>query len=202
MNRESWLEEAVKVLKPLFVKAEMPCPDVRVSCGFPSVGALSPKKRRIGECWDGLMSKDGKPQLFISPLLVETGSAGGVLATLVHEMVHAAIGNKAGHGPKFKKAMVKIGLEGKPTSTTANSVLVEHFQDILTRMENYPHSELILTKERKVQTVRMHKCECPECGYTIRLAKKWLDVGIPDCPASHHKERTILMLEEKDENNE
>jgi hypothetical protein len=28
----------------------------------------------------------------------------------------------------------------------------------------------------------MLKAECPECGYTIRLTKKWADVGLPTCP--------------------
>jgi hypothetical protein len=28
----------------------------------------------------------------------------------------------------------------------------------------------------------MLKAECPECGYTIRLAKKRADVGLPSCP--------------------
>lgn len=196
MNREAWLEAAVGVLRPLFAAAEIPCPEVRVSCGFPSTGALATKKRRIGECWDGLMSKDGKPQLFISPLLVETSGPGGVLATLVHEMVHAAIGCKAGHGPKFKKAMTKVGLEGKPTSTIAGSGLLERFPGVHSQLViPYPHSELILTKERKVQTTRMHKCECEACGYTVRLAKKWLEVGIPECPVHHEQ----LKLEEKDE---
>jgi hypothetical protein len=28
----------------------------------------------------------------------------------------------------------------------------------------------------------MLKAECPECGYTIRLNKKWADLGLPSCP--------------------
>ena len=34
----------------------------------------------------------------------------------------------------------------------------------------------------KKQSARMLKAECPECGYTIRLTKKWADVGLPSCP--------------------
>ena len=34
----------------------------------------------------------------------------------------------------------------------------------------------------KKQSTRMLKAECPECGYTIRLAKKWADLGLPTCP--------------------
>jgi hypothetical protein len=32
------------------------------------------------------------------------------------------------------------------------------------------------------QSTRMLKAECAECGYTIRLTKKWADVGLPSCP--------------------
>jgi hypothetical protein len=28
----------------------------------------------------------------------------------------------------------------------------------------------------------MLKAECPECGYTIRLTKRWADLGLPFCP--------------------
>jgi hypothetical protein len=196
MNREAWLEAAIKAFQPLFADAGIPCPDCRVSCGFPSRNALSNKKRYIGECWDGLMSKDGKPQLFISPLLLETGGEQGVLATLVHEMVHAAIGNEAKHGPKFRKAMEKVGLTGKPTATIAGQPLLERFPGVHSQLVvPYPHAELILKRERKVQTTRMHKCECDKCGYTVRLAKKWLDVGIPECPADHVQ----LTLEQPEE---
>jgi hypothetical protein len=37
-------------------------------------------------------------------------------------------------------------------------------------------------KLRKVQTTRMKKAVC-DCGYTVRLTKKWMDeVGLPICP--------------------
>jgi hypothetical protein len=28
----------------------------------------------------------------------------------------------------------------------------------------------------------MIKCECSECGYTARVARKWLAKGAPHCP--------------------
>jgi|SRR6185436_7810682 len=186
MNREQWLQNAADKIKPLFEAAGFTVPDLRVSCGFPSRGGLATKKRVIGECWDGLCAVDGKPQLFISPMLVEADTAGGVLATLVHEMVHASIGCKAKHGPKFRAAMKKLGLEGKPTATVAGVELLNALVGIRTALGEYPHSELKQIKERKVQTTRMRKCMCPECEYTIRLTKKWLDVGVPNCPVPGH----------------
>ena len=34
----------------------------------------------------------------------------------------------------------------------------------------------------KKQTTRLHKAECAECGYTVRVTAKWLEVGPPHCP--------------------
>jgi hypothetical protein len=47
------------------------------------------------------------------------------------------------------------------------------------------------------QVGRMLKASCPSCGYLIRLTKKWIAVGLPDCPCGagalrvddHHGDR-------------
>lgn len=31
-------------------------------------------------------------------------------------------------------------------------------------------------------TTRMRKVACPVCGYTVRMARKWIAVGMPTCP--------------------
>ena len=193
MNREAWLQAAVAKLRPLFLGQGLEVPELHVSCGFPSRNATGTKKRAIGECWDGLVSSDGKPQLFISPFLVVPEDAGGVLATLVHEIIHATIGCEAKHGPKFKAAMKKLGLEGKPTATVAGEDLMAKLHALAKELGPYPHAVLTLKRERKVQTTRMKKAECPCCGYLVRLAQKWADVGVPKCPADGEQ----LKLEEK-----
>ncbi len=185
MNREEWLQAAVDEFRPLFLGKGLKVPELYVSCGFPSRNATGIKKRAIGECWDGLQSADKKPQLFISPFLVETASPGGVLATLAHEIVHATIGCEAKHGPRFVKAMKQIGLAGKPTATVAGEELIPLLERIASELGAYPHSELKIIRERKKQTTRMKKavCGCDGCGYTVRLTRKWMEeVGLPICP--------------------
>ena len=50
--REDWLEKMIDLVRPDFERVGSPLPaKIRVSCGFPSKSALSPTKRRIGECW-------------------------------------------------------------------------------------------------------------------------------------------------------
>ena len=44
----------------------------------------------------------------------------------------------------------------------------------------------------KKQSTRLLKAECPECGYTIRVSKKWADLGLPTCPI----DRASLALDE------
>jgi len=49
-TREEWLRAAVERLRPDFSALGSPVPPaVQVSVGFPSVGALARRKRRIGE---------------------------------------------------------------------------------------------------------------------------------------------------------
>lgn len=182
-NREQWLNAAVVEFHPFFIGQNLLIPELYVSCGFPSRNATGTKKRAIGECWDGLCSADKKPQLFISPFLFDPMAPNGVLATLAHELVHATIGNEAKHGPKFVKAMKKVGLEGKPTATIAGEILLAKCEMISKALGKYPHSELKLIRERKVQTTRMIKCVCATCEYQVRISRKWLsEVGSPICP--------------------
>jgi hypothetical protein len=44
----------------------------------------------------------------------------------------------------------------------------------------------------------MLKAECPECGYTIRLSKRWADLGLPSCPT----DGAALALDGARESNE
>src|SRR5688572_10729408 len=206
MNREAWLNAAVDKFRPFFLGQNLKVPDLYVSCGFPSRNATGTKKRAIGECWDGLQSADKKPQLFISPFLVDPIQPGGVLATLAHEIIHATIGCEAKHGAKFVAAMKKIGLEGKPTATVAGELLIEKMKLITEELGAYPHSELKLVRERKVQTTRMKKvvCACDGCEFTVRMSQKWIDVGLPICPlgtsdTAHGPMKISLGLEEEAE---
>ena|GEM_PF-3007831 len=44
-----------------------------------------------------------------------------------------------------------------------------------------------LTTAPRKQAVRMLKCECQACGYTVRTARKWLETaGAPLCPIPGH----------------
>lgn len=38
------------------------------------------------------------------------------------------------------------------------------------------------SNQKKKQTTRLKKAECSQCGYTVRVTQRWLEVGPPHCP--------------------
>lgn len=179
-NREQWLTLLMTNLASYMEEVEPSSTGKmaawRVSCGWPGGGS---RRKRIGECWSQTCSKGGMVEMFISPLLESPGDIDHVL---LHEMVHASVGTKCGHRGPFAKLARKLGLKGKLTSTFAGPELRERLDAIVADMPAYPHSAINPKDvDRKVQSTRMVKCRCDECGYIIRTTRKWLDKGVPFC---------------------
>jgi hypothetical protein len=166
--REAWLAFAVAILNDHLRECGLSCVDVRVSCGWPSRGGAGSGQRVvIGQCFDGSVSKDGKPQIFISPRIDESIE---VLGTLLHEMVHASVGVQHRHRKPFSQAARKVGLEGPPTATTVGKELVPLLQTFVERMGPYPHAALVPTQKPKPGSrLRLYECQCAE-PVKVRIA--------------------------------
>lgn len=186
ITRELWLQKAVHAMEPLFSAKGYSIPAVRVSCGWPSSRGTGSKKAAIGECWDKSASSDEVAQIFISPRIKDEVDPCGVLATLVHEVVHAVVGHEAKHGKVFGKCARAVGLVGKLTATAAGDELKEMMQGWMKEIGGYPHAVLNPSmRPVKKQTTRMVKCECEACGYIVRTSMKWIDeAGAPLCPCN------------------
>jgi hypothetical protein len=181
MNREAWLQAAlVLVRQHLQDTAQSVVPDnVRVSCGFPG-GRGGSNKKAIGQCWPSQLSADTSTEIFISPTQANPLT---VLAILVHEAIHAAVGCEHGHKAPFAKVAKAAGLEGKMTATVAGERLNAIMNGWLDTLGIYPHATLSPSDGKGKQSTRLLKCECASCGYTVRVTKKWLDFsGAPYCP--------------------
>lgn len=181
MTREQWLHAGTDLLRPKFQGIEAPLPaTIHTSIGFPSRNALSRSRRVIGQCWNGMSSSDGNSHVFISPVLIEPVD---ILDTLAHELVHVVTPG-AGHKGKFINVAKALGLTaGKPTSAGAGPELRAELEAIAHKLGPMPHSGLsAINPDRTPQSTRMIKCECPECGYTVRTTRKWLEVAEPICP--------------------
>ena len=171
-NRETWLQAATSQLRPLFESAGMTLPDyIHLSIGFPSKMALSTKKRRIGECWSYNVSKDKNYHIFVSPLLSD---AVQVLGTLVHELVHAAVGCDCGHKGAFVRGAKAVGLTGPWTATGETEELTAKLNDIINVIGPYPHGALTAAMlNRKKQPTRLIKVVCPlGCKSEMEVGKK------------------------------
>lgn len=190
--REDWLLQATSLLSPLFesvVDAEQfaKLPDTRVTCGWPSHGGRSGKRKVLGECWDGAVATDGNAQIFITPLYSKNND---VLPVLLHELAHVvAGGSKVSHTGPFVKIVRAVGLEGKPTSTTAGPELLVRLNTMVTDIiGDYPHASLVVPANDSKQTTRMLKAKCPVCDCVYRITRKWLEEAggtlvcpMPDC---------------------
>lgn len=191
-TREEWLEAAALDLLTKYREVfEMHFGDVgiehlrnlKVSTGFPSRGGLT---KVIGECWAARAAGDEVTHhIFINPRLTDVVE---VVATLAHEMVHAADDGEHKHKGPFVKAVRDMGLEGKATATVAGAAFAEYARGIDARIGTYPHVALTPLATTKKQTTRMLKLEADCCGYVARTTQKWIEVGLPSCPCGNPME--------------
>ena len=182
--REEWLGKLAKAIAPKLVKLGHPLPSYRIACGFTSKGA---KSNRIGECWSSSCSADAHHEIFIHPAMDDAMAVAG---TLVHELIHAAVGLACQHKGDFKTVALAMGLEGKMTATTVGPAAIAYLEPMLKKLGPYPHAKLSsgggMSSNPKRSSGKLIKASCPDCGYGIKIAKKWLDLcGLPECPACH-----------------
>lgn len=179
--RQQWLEKATDALRQLFERKGFEVPDaVRVSVGWPK--GSHGKGRAIGQCWGYEGSSDKHNEIFISPEITTPGQSERVLDVLAHELAHAVAGIEAGHKAPFKRIAVAIGLDGKMTATVAGPEFAQWARGVVDRIGKFPAGSLSPV-ERKKQSTRLLKCACADCGYTVRITRKWVEsAGEPICP--------------------
>jgi hypothetical protein len=184
-TREAWLLAATRALRTHYESAGYPLPErIRFSIGFPSTGR---KGKRIGEHWHSSASADDNHEIYIRP---DQAKATDVLGILAHELVHSAVPIGSGHGKVFKAAALAVGLTGPMRSAMPGPVLAEKLAALADELGPLPHGALSIDGGKsddapKKQSTRMLKAECTAegCGYTVRLARKWIDAkGPPHCP--------------------
>lgn len=181
--REDWLSQLAKLVQPFMeTSCKLEFPDFRVSCGFPSRGGKSGKV--VGECWSAAASSDRHAEIFITPL---EDRPDAVASALVHEMIHAAL-PRAGHRAPFQRAAKTLGFEAPWKSTPETEVFWAWVRPLIAQLPPYPHGKLTAmtaVAAPKPQKGRLLKAECGECGYTVRVTRKWIDeAGAPICPCN------------------
>jgi hypothetical protein len=201
-TREAWLEAATDEFRTRFIEVGLPLPErVHVSVGF-SAGSRAENRQILGSTWKRKASADGVNHVFISP---EIATPTKVLETLLHELIHVADDVESGHRGRFAEVAVRFGFDGPMTSTPAGIALTAELMTIADALGDYPHGKLTIpvrasrgaaapvgasgkvTSGPAPQANRYIKVICMNdvCvgfnGYTVRLVRKWLDVGLPGC---------------------
>lgn len=139
---------------------------VNVTCGFPSRGARSRTKKVVGECWRGLEETEAPTFISIHPKVFREPIE--VLATLLHEAIHASLPPASGHGPRFATAAKEAGLEGPPTAMVPGEALKVRLNAILATLPPMPKGWGDMTaKPAAGSRLRLYECSC---GVKVRVA--------------------------------
>lgn len=182
MTREQWLNALAKKLRPIITEhhKEDFTDKIRLSVGYPTSGL---KSRTIGQCIYPQSSADGHTEVFIRPDLADPVD---VAATVLHELVHAALGPGHGHGPKFKRLATAVGLTGKMKATVPGPEALAAFEPILTALGPYPHGALVVKSARATGVAKGNKAQrnvtCPHCGFRAKVYTDQLGMGRARCP--------------------
>lgn len=193
MTREEWLTYAAEIITDDIITptmgAEWVAPTVRLSVGFLSNRAT----KAIAVCYPRSASTDGVNEIFVSP--TKSNSA-DILASVVHELIHAADDCASGHRNHFARVARAVGLEGKLTATYAGATLKARLETIVELIgQDIPHAALLTSRAKPKQATRMIKVSCVEydCGFTFRATRSninkmptsdaGLDANCPCCSA-------------------
>jgi hypothetical protein len=207
-TREGWLLDAKKLMAPQFESIGLMLPsNLRVCIGFPSSGR---RGNRLGECWMPSHSRDGTIEIFIR---IDADDGLRVLDIFTHELLHAALPPRTGHGKEFRKYGLLLGMEKGPMRhALPGAALREKLAAIAAQLGALPHAPLDFRRHAngngededgpdtpKKQKTRLLKALCAKGhDYSCRITAKWVhEVGAPLCP--QHGEMTVEGLDGEDD---
>lgn len=127
-TRAEWLRLAIRDLRPLFDGLEAR-PNSKTVVRAEQVEGS--KDNEIGWCW----TFDGHSFIGVSP---EACDGTEVLAILLHELIHSAVGPMTGHNGAFRRVWRQVGFEGLPTEVSCSEELAAVLQSIARRLGPYP----------------------------------------------------------------
>lgn len=181
-TREDWLKAAIKLLAPKITAEDRKLPmQLEALISWPHGS-----KTAIGQCFSKSWTKNGTVYVTVSPTLEDPLR---VLDVLLHELVHAALGDGKGHGAEFKALALAVGLEGKMRATVAGEVLQAELKTLLAKLGDYPHTVMAsVTAQKKTGSkektiVKLVSPVNPKYKAWIS-PKQFEEHGAPTCPIS------------------
>lgn len=171
-TREGWLAAGMKALGHRYFEDKGYGLPARMQC---SCGWCRGNAKAIGQCWSPEVTADGTTHMFICPTLGEPVT---VLATLLHEMIHAAIGVEEKHGKLFRKLAKEMGLAGRATATYAEPGTPLHADlcIIAEKLGVYPHSAMVKKPAKQKKSngwIRLRSTE--DENYKVVISPKMVE---------------------------
>lgn len=212
-TREEWLEEAASIMGVWANEAFEALPkehvkawrdagksvtrykhkEVAFACSLMSSGMT--KTGEAAHCHYKQATGNGKHEIRMSVTLggkKKQADSARIADILLHEMIHTMT-YRHGHRGGFFWLCKGVGLEGPMTSTKASPQLRERItNDVVKVLGKYPHAGVKLAgrfapRGQRGVGSRSIKCECPQCGCTIRMTRLWIgkaldNQGEVSCP--------------------
>ena len=144
-TREKWLETAIEKLIPIFVKAKLTLPK-RINILCDKEDYLKLFGLLHGMCWTNLSHHPESATIWISHFLRCVRGKHGILAILTHELVHAIVGVRCGHGIMFRRTARRIGLVKSDCGGAGKRLRVK-LKNIADKLGPIPSSKLLIRKE-------------------------------------------------------
>jgi hypothetical protein len=211
-NREAWLHQVAERMAPAFAEIGFPIPAFRASVGFPYGAEMATgqcwDKRVSGDGHFEIFINPGRDdsRAIASTLAHELAHAAaglgcghkGDFAKIVRalgfagKLTHAQDLDAA---PKLAEWIDEILAGTGPIPHAALSMNMRGAAKVAVKVgggiarapagddgDGEP-AEGPISSRPKAQTGRLLKACCAECGYTVRVTAKWLEVGPPHCPS-------------------
>jgi hypothetical protein len=176
VDAEAWYRRAVEFYRAdLEHAAGKPIPEFHISSGFTDAGQRVTKV--AGECFSPGASADKRAQIFLNPRYVEPLQ---LLNTVVHEVIHATVGNEHGHRKGFSKVAAAVGMCRPWTATRwrpGDGMIKAEL--VVAALGPFPRAAFVGAKPK--QPTRLLKAVCPGCGCVVRITRVWADAGLPLC---------------------
>lgn len=211
-NRETWLNQLAEMMAPRFAELGYPLPPFRVSVGFPSAGMKSraigecwDKSASGDKHFEIFLRPDRSDSMDVAATLahelahtavgLDQGHTGNFARVALALGLRRLFATTA--GPAFiawvEPMLERLGrIPHAPLSWRTGGGVTRGGGGILPKpprddsgasdADGEHDDDVPQSSAPPKQTTRLRKACCADCGYTVRVTSKWLEIGPPHCP--------------------
>ena len=176
-TREEWLQV---VSQPLCQAVQFAADVLEIDlnpddAGFDIAVAPFSTKKTLGKCRYAF-GANGKTRI---QLCTSIESPIVAVHVLLHEIVHYYT-HGDGHRGRFKHIMKRLNSEGRMTATSAGEDQTNWINEIISLLRPWEEVHVpfkVTPRGKRGKGSRLIKCECLQCGFTMRTTRKWIEAN-------------------------